>query len=184
MRTRKGVLKSVFTFDDPLRYTPHRNETGLGYLKEACAKGWEGLIAKVASSTYVHSRSKKWLKFKCDHRQELVIGGFTEPQGDRSGFGALLVGYYDGEELAYAGKVGTGYTDQFLKELREMLDQRRMDRSPFEKQSPREDGTIHWVRPDLVGEVSFTEWTSSNKLRHPSFVGLRSDKDPKSVVKE
>jgi DNA ligase D-like protein (predicted ligase) len=183
LRTRKTLLKKALDFEDPLRYTPHRNENGTAYLKEACQKKWEGLIAKDAGSTYVHSRSKKWLKFKCQNRQEFVIGGFTEPQGGRSGFGALLVGVYQDGELQYAGKVGTGYDDAFLNRFRAVLDDLETPRCPFANFSQNGD-QIHWVEPKEVGEVSFTEWTSNGKLRHPSFLGLREDKDPKKVVKE
>ena len=165
-----------------MRYTPHRNERGEAYLEEACGKGWEGLIAKDARSKYEHRRSRKWLKLKCVNRQELVIGGFTEPRGSREGFGALLVGHYAHGRLRYAGKVGTGYDEDTLERLGARL--RRLERSssPFAGEI-REDGA-HFVRPELVGEFGFTEWTGEGKLRHPRFLGLRTDKRPRDVRRE
>ncbi|MDT7827574.1 non-homologous end-joining DNA ligase [Pricia sp. S334] len=183
---RKQLLKRNFDWNEkvPLRYTPHRREKGQKFHKEACNKGWEGIIAKDGTSTYRHTRSRKWLKFKCVNGQELVIGGFTEPQGDRKGFGALLVGFYEGEKLQYAGKVGTGFSDEFLKEWRTNFDEIEQSDSPFSNYEDDNGGQNHWVAPDYVGQFEFTEWTDSNKLRHPSFVGIRDDKDPKAVKKE
>jgi len=181
LRKRKSLLRSALRFDDPVRFTPHRNAEGEAFFAEACDKGWEGLIAKDARATYSQSRSRHWLKFKCGHGQELVIGGFTEPQGERIGFGALLLGYYDNEKLRYAGKVGTGFDDDFLRSFRERLDTRRRETSPFDD-TVDEDAT--WVRPDLVAEIGFTEWTGGGKLRHPRFLGLRRDKDARDVTRE
>lgn len=183
LRSRKVVLKRMLQFEDPLRFTPHRNKTGKAYLQEAKSKGWEGLIAKDARSDYIPTRSRRWLKFKCENRQEFVVGGFTEPHGARSGFGALLLGFHRDGKLRFAGKVGTGFNDPFLVDLRERLDRREVADSPFTN-PPRDSRGVHWVRPDLVAEVSFTEWTSGDKLRHPAFVGLRTDKPPQKVVKE
>jgi bifunctional non-homologous end joining protein LigD len=160
----------------------HRNENGIEFFKEACEKGWEGIIAKRANSRYVHKRSTDWLKFKCIHGQELVIVGYTEPKGGRRGFGALLLGYYDDDELLYAGKVGTGFTDKVLSEMIEQLRGIRIDSSPFKDHKDGKD--VHWVSPELVGEIEFTEWTRDNRLRHPRFKGLRFDKDPKDVTRE
>ena len=155
LRTRKSIMKEVFAFEDPLRFTIHRNKEGLKYFDEACKKGWEGLIAKDGNSEYVYGRSKKWLKFKCVNRQEFVIGGFTDPEGEREGFGALLIGYYQDKELKYAGKVGTGYDDDLLKTLSEKMKKIETTEKPF-----RDDGiktkNVHWIEPKLVGEVSFT----------------------------
>ncbi|WP_224485554.1 non-homologous end-joining DNA ligase [Robertkochia aurantiaca] len=184
LRQRKQILKKVIKWRDPLRYVPHRNEEGKAYREEACRKGWEGIIAKDANSTYVHSRSKKWLKFKCAKGQELVIGGFTEPEGERVGFGAMLVGFYKNGNLQYAGKVGTGYDDAFLEEWRENFDQIEQDSSPFEDFDDDDGGDNHWIKPKYVGEFGFTEWTGSNKLRHPRFLGMRYDKEPEDVIKE
>lgn len=182
LRARKALLKDAIAFTDPLRYTSHRNRGGVAYYEEACAKGWEGVIAKRADSAYRHSRSTDWLKFKCAKGQELVIGGFTEPHGSRVGFGALLVGYYDDGKLRYAGKVGTGYDDAFLADFRERLDALARKTSPFADEVREKEVT--WVSPELVGEFGFTEWTSSGKLRHPRFLGLRRDKTAGEVVRE
>jgi bifunctional non-homologous end joining protein LigD len=181
LRDRKSLLSRALSFEDPIRFTTHRNEQGKAYFEEACAKGWEGVIAKNAQSAYTHGRSRNWLKFKCGNGQELVIAGFTEPNGDRPGFGALLLGYFEGEKLRYAGKVGTGFDEAFLQEFRETLDERRRETSPFDD-DVHEDAT--WVRPDLVAEIGFTEWTRAGKLRHPRFLGLRRDKAAKDVVRE
>lgn len=183
LRERKKVLKRKIEFEDPLRYTPHRNRSGEKFLDEACRKGWEGLIAKKADSTYAHSRSSNWLKQKCGKRQEFVLCGFTEPEGERIGFGALLLCYYRDDELIYAGKVGTGYDHRTLKSLRKKMD--RIERNdPAVAGDDLPDKGVHWIEPKLVGEVGFTEWTDDGKLRHPRFLGLREDKDPKDVVRE
>ncbi len=117
LRDRKSLLRQSISFHDPLRFANHRNEEGEKYFKEACQKGWEGLIAKKADRTHAHSRSNNWLKFKCVNLQEFVIGGYTDPEGERIGFGALLIGYYENDELRCAGKVGTGYDDETLSQL-------------------------------------------------------------------
>lgn len=182
LRARKAVLRKAIEFKDPIRFTAHRNEDGEAFLKQACAKGWEGLIAKKASAPYRNNRSKDWLKFKCDKGQELVIGGYSKPEGSRIGFGALLLGYYQDGDLKYAGRVGTGFDDQFLEEFGAKLKAAERKTPPFA--DPPDDRDVHWVSPKFVGEVGFTEWTGSGKLRHPRFLGLRDDKDPKSVVRE
>jgi len=180
-RERKAALFEALSFDDPVRYTAHRNEDGEAYLKEACEKGWEGLIAKDGGAPYIHGRSRNWLKFKCAAGQELVIGGFTEPSGERTGFGALLLGYYEDGAFLYAGKVGTGFDEDFLTEFRKTLDERRRETPPFDD-AVEEDA--HWVRPELVAEIGFTEWTHDGRLRHPRFLGLRRDKDARDVRRE
>ena len=181
---RKRLLKEAISFSSTrLRFTPHQNEDGEAYLKEACRKGWEGLIAKKADSEYAHSRSKSWLKFKCSRRQEFVIGGFTEPKGERKGFGALVLGFYEDGELVCAGKVGTGFDDEMLVSLRKRMEKKERKISPFDS-GEEPGGDVHWITPELVGEVAFTEWTNDLQLRHPRFMGLRRDKDPKDVVRE
>ena len=183
LRHRKTLLRRAIDFSDPLRFTPHRNAEGDAYYSDVCAKGWEGLIAKDARSRYVHGRSRQWLKFKCVNQQEFVIGGYTDPQGKRIGFGALLIGYYRGEDLIYAGKVGTGYDDDTLRRLHQRL--ARIERqTPAFASDDLPSKEVHWVQPELVGEVKFTEWTRDGKLRHPSFLGLRRDKAPQDVAKE
>ncbi len=184
LRDRKKILSGSINFsEDLLVYCTHINEKGEDYYRKACQKGWEGVIAKEATSTYVHSRSKKWLKFKCVNRQEMVIGGFTDPQGSRKGFGALLIGYYEDKKLQYAGKVGTGYTDDLLEELKSKMDRLETGENPFE-QKDISVKNVHWIKPRLVGEFKFTEWTNDKRLRHPSFVGLRDDKDAEEVTRE
>ncbi|WP_209025824.1 non-homologous end-joining DNA ligase [Legionella israelensis] len=183
LRKRKFILKNAFSYHSFLRYLPHRNKEGEKYLKKACDKGWEGIIAKDANSEYVHSRSKKWLKFKCAHEQEFVIGGYTAPQGSRIGFGALLIGYYEDDDLKYAGKVGTGFDDDMLEFLHEHMKKRQTDHCSFRHCSESEDD-ITWIKPELVAEVAFTEWTNADKLRHPRFKGLRKDKDAREVHRE
>jgi len=184
VRVRKEILRDAIRFNEQVRLTPHREEGGEGLYREMCERGWEGVIAKRAESPYVSRRSGDWLKFKCSLRQELVIGGFTDPQNSRVGFGALLMGYYDSNGLlVYAGKVGTGYSNELLVELGDRL--RRLERStsPFVKSNPVMRGS-HWVTPMLVGEVEFSEWTTDGKLRHPRFLGLRTDKAASDVTRE
>jgi len=183
LRERKALLRSSLEFHGPVRYTPHRNEKGEKLFLEACRKGWEGLIAKRADSTYQHSRSNDWLKIKCSFEQELVIGGFTPPKGSRERFGALLVGYHEGGDLRYAGKVGTGFDQRTLHDLGDRMEALRQDRTPFTAGSglPRDAA---WIRPELVGEFGFSEWTRDGKLRHPRYLGLRDDKRAGEVVRE
>jgi bifunctional non-homologous end joining protein LigD len=183
LRHRKGLLRRALDFSDPIRYTRHRNEEGESFYKEACRKGWEGVIAKRADSTYAHSRSTNWLKFKCVNQQEFVIGGYTDPQGERIGFGALLIGYYENDDLIYAGKVGTGYDDETLESLSSRLASLERKTAPFDEDRLPTKG-VHWVTPKLVAQISFTEWTEGGKLRHPSFMGLRRGKNPEEVVRE
>ncbi|MDX1596038.1 MAG: non-homologous end-joining DNA ligase, partial [Nitrosopumilaceae archaeon] len=182
LRDRKKILKTTVNFKDNLRYTSHRNHYGKKYLKQACKKGWEGLIAKKGDSNYESKRTRNWLKFKCVNEQELVIGGYTEPKGHRKGFGSLLLGYYKSDKLQYAGQVGTGFNDELLEKLRKKLEQLQKNSSPFDEKISKKD--IHWVKPKLVCEVGFTEWTRTGKLRHPRFLGLRRDKPAKKVVRE
>lgn len=182
LRTRKRLLRDCFGFTDPLRFSEHRSGDGAAFFREACAQGWEGLIAKRADRAYRGGRSRDWLKFKCVADQEFVVGGFTEPQGSRTGFGALLVGYYEAGQLRYAGKVGTGYNERTLRDLRLELDRLVQPASPF-ADVVSERG-LHWVRPELVAQVGFSEWTADGRLRHPRFTGLRKDKPASSVVRE
>lgn len=183
LRQRKALLGEALEFGGPLRLMRHRNAEGEAYHREACRRGWEGVIAKRATGRYVRGRSRDWLKFKCTGGQELLVVGFTEPSGARQGFGALLVGYYDDGALRYAGKVGTGYDRRTLNQLRRRLDRLERDSSPLDGDLPRERA-IHWVRPELVAEIGFTEWTRDGRLRHPRYLGLRTDKAPRQVVRE
>ena len=184
LKERKKILEKTISFKDPLRFTTHRNENGEKFFEEACKKHWEGLIAKKADSHYVHSRSSHWLKFKCENQQEFVIGGYTDPQGERKGFGALLLGFYEDGKLHYAGKVGTGYTNKMLVDLHSKMSKIEVDEPVFEKNKDLPAKNVHWLKPEMVGAVAFTEWTKTNKLRHPRYLGLRRDKEAKEVEKE
>jgi bifunctional non-homologous end joining protein LigD len=180
---RKALLSEAFDFRDPLRFTQHRERDGEAYYREACREGLEGVIAKRADSIYVSRRSRDWLKFKCWEEQEFVIGGFTDPKGDRVGFGALLLGYYEDGRLRYAGKVGTGFDTGLLASLGKELSALEINHSPFAEEVKAGKG-VHWVRPKLVAQVSFTQWTRDGRLRHPRFLGLRRDKNAREVVRE
>jgi bifunctional non-homologous end joining protein LigD len=154
--------------------------------------GWEGVIAKRRGSPYEHRRSKHWLKMKIEASQELVVGGFTDPQGARVGLGALLVGYYepratsrgDGKELVFAGKIGTGFDTKLLLDLRRRLEPLEIPKTPFTVATGLPKLRVHWVRPSIVVQVNFMEWTRHNKLRHPRLIGVRFDKKPREVVRE
>ena len=181
---RKSVLRDAFAFDDPIRFSEHLDEDGETAFRAACEKGWEGLVAKRAASPYAHGRSKDWLKFKCSNEQEFIVIGWTEPRGARSGLGALLVGYHEDGELRFGGKVGTGFNEQELTKLSARL--RRLERatSPLRDTKGIAVKGVHWVRPQLVAQVGFAEWTPDGKLRHPRYLGLRDDKSPEQIVRE
>jgi bifunctional non-homologous end joining protein LigD len=180
---RKAALEQLITPSDVIDLVTYRKEHGEDFLREACADNWEGLIAKRASAPYVAGRSKEWLKFKCTNEQELVVGGYTDPQGARVGFGALLVGYYERGALRYAGKVGTGYDIRLLRALTERLKGLEQEESPFEGKPPVRKN-VHWVKPEMVVQVGFAEWTKDGRLRHPRFLGIREDKAARRVVRE
>jgi bifunctional non-homologous end joining protein LigD len=152
--------------------------------ERACAEGWEGVIAKRRDSFYEHRRSPHWLKMKCEASQELVVGGFTDPQGSRVGLGALLVGYFAGEDFAFAGKVGTGFDSRLLLLLRSRLDALEVPQPPFTTTEGLPRLRVHWVRPEVVVQVAFMEWTPSGKMRHPRLLGVRIDKAAREVVRE
>ena len=181
---RKSLLRDAIAFDDPIRFSEHLDEDGESAFHAACEKRWEGLVAKRAASPYTHARSKDWLKLKCSNEQEFIVIGWTEPRGARSGLGALLVGYHEDGDLRFGGKVGTGFGEQELTRLSAKL--RRLERST----SPLRDTKgiavkgVHWVRPELVAQVGFAEWTPDGKLRHPRYLGLRDDKSPGQIVRE
>jgi bifunctional non-homologous end joining protein LigD len=181
---RKSALRRAIAFEDPIRFSEHLDEEGGVAFHSACEKGWEGLIAKRASAPYTHGRSRDWLKFKCVNEQEFVVLGWTEPHGARSGLGALLVGYHEDGELRFGGKVGAGFGERELTMLTGRL-------GPLERSAPPVADTkglskkgVHWVRPELVAQVGFSEWTPDGKLRHPRYIGLRDDKPPKQVTRE
>lgn len=184
LRTRKRILRSTLQFRGDLRFTPHRNRDGEAFFEEACRKGWEGLIAKRADSRYLTSRSGDWLKFKCEHSQEMVIGGYTAPRGSREELGALLLGYRRDGELLYAGKVGTGFDRTTLRDLADRLRPLGRETAPFADASAIKERHATWVQPTLVAQVGFAEWTRHGRLRHPRFLGLRLDKAASQVVRE
>ena len=150
----------------------------------ACAEGWEGVIAKRVDSIYEHRRSRAWVKMKCEARQPFVIGGFTDPQKSRVGLGALLVGYYDAADFVYAGKVGTGFDTKLLLELRARLDALEIDKPPFTRATGLPRVRQHWVRPEIVVDVAFIEWTVHEKLRHSRLLALLHDHDPRTVIRK
>ncbi len=152
--------------------------------ERAQKEGWEGVIAKRRGSVYESRRSPHWLKMKCEMAQEFVVGGFTDPQGKRVGLGALLVGYYEDDDFVFAGKIGTGFDTKLLTELRAQLDQTEIDKTPFTKAKGLPRLRAHWVKPEIVVQVGFIQWTVHGKLRHPRLLGVRKDKDPREVVRE
>jgi bifunctional non-homologous end joining protein LigD len=152
--------------------------------ERAAEEGWEGVIAKRRDSRYEHRRSPHWLKMKCEMSQELVVGGFTDPQGSRVGLGALLVGYFQDDDFVFAGKVGTGFDTKLLLELRARLDAIEIPKSPFTKAVGLPRLRAHWVRPEIVVQVAFIEWTAHGKLRHSRLLGLRTDKPARDVTRE
>jgi DNA ligase D-like protein (predicted ligase) len=182
---RKQVLRDLLSFGGPLRYTEHRDTDGEAYYHQACQQGWEGILAKRADAPYEAGRSRDWLKFKCLNGQEFVVGGYTDPQRSRVGFGALLLGYYDDDGLLrYAGKVGTGFDRPTLTSLRDTLAADEQDSPPFAPVRGLPRSGVHWVRPRIVAQVAFSEWTPDGELRHPRFQGLRRDKAVFEVVRE
>ncbi len=179
--SRKRLLRKTFQFDDPLRYTTHRVKDGEAAFEAACKRGDEGVIAKLADAAYEGRRSRNWLKFKCSRDQEFIIVGYTAPKGSRVGLGALLLGYHDGDEMTYAGKVGTGFDTATLRSLHKRLSSTEQNTPPV---AQTKVPGAHWVRPTSVAQVAFSEWTRDGKLRHPRYLGLRTDKSPDEVVRE
>jgi bifunctional non-homologous end joining protein LigD len=180
LEERRALLKQL-PIRAPLERVPSLDEPKPW--ERACREGWEGVIAKRRDSLYEHRRSPNWLKMKCEATQELVIGGFTDPQGGRVGLGALLVGYFDHDDFVFAGKLGTGFDTKLLLELRKRLEKIEIEKPPFTKGKglPRHG---HWVRPEVVVQAAFIEWTVHGKMRHPRFLGIRIDKSPREVVRE
>jgi len=184
LEQRKAALARILAGPPAgLRYSEHVVGGGRAFFARACEVGLEGIICKRRDAPYRGTRSADWLKVKCAREQEVVIGGYTDPEGSRVGIGALLAGVYEGTDLAYIGKIGTGFTSRTLHDLKARLARLARPTSPFSIATPRGTG-IHWVKPQLVAQVKFTEWTSDGKLRHPSFQGLRADKAPADVVRE
>lgn len=186
LEDRKKALEPLIAglAPDSLRYSEHVAGQGPSFHREACRLGLEGIISKLRRSPYRAGRSRDWIKVKCLQRQEFVIGGYTDPEKSRQGLGALLLGVYDGDTLRYAGKVGTGFNARMLRDLAKRLRPMQQDHSPFAGRVPGPPRGIHWVKPQLVAEIAFTEWTEDGRLRHPSFQGLREDKKPRDVKRE
>jgi bifunctional non-homologous end joining protein LigD len=180
---RRARLAQSIRPSVPLRVSEAWSDDSQRRFAEACRSGWEGLIAKCAQAPYTTGRSRDWLKLKCVWEQEFVIGGYTDPAGSRSDFGALLVGYYEDDQLKYAGKIGTGFSATTLHGLGARLRELATAESPFSDARPIPRGT-HWTRPELVAQVAFAEWTTDGRLRQPRFLGLREDKHPAEVVRE
>jgi bifunctional non-homologous end joining protein LigD len=182
---RKAMLEKLAGEGLVIRYSDHVRGNGAAFFAEACKLGLEGIVSKRADSRYHASRGRDWQKVKCGLRQEFVIGGYTDPQGARTGFGALLLGVHERDELRYCGKVGTGFNDAMLATLAKRLAKLASDKPPFANPPTGAEGRrAHWVKPELVGEVAFTEWTRDGTLRHPSFQGLREDKPARDIVRE
>ena len=180
---RRAQLIEAIRSSTALQHTEAWRDDSEGRFAAACRSGWEGLIAKRADAPYIAGRSKFWLKLKCVWEQEFVVGGYTDPTGSRTDFGALLVGYHEQGSLRYAGKVGTGYTKATLRDLGVRLRKLETATPPFVDARPIPRG-VHWTRPQLVAQIGFAEWTSDARLRQPRFLGLRDDKSPADVVRE
>ena len=184
---RKEALRALLESGDAgptLRYSDHVAGNGEAFLRQACRMSLEGVVSKRSDAPYQSGRSRSWLKAKCIQEQEFVVGGFTDPEGSRSGIGALLLGVHDeSRRLVYVGKVGTGFSSRAAIEIRRKLDRLVQPSPPFATRPPGA-ARAHWVRPTLVGEVEFTEWTPDGRLRHPSWKGLREDKPAREIVRE
>jgi bifunctional non-homologous end joining protein LigD len=178
LEDRRALLQRL-PFEPPMRRVELVDDQAPW--ERARREGWEGVIAKRRGSPYEHRRSKHWLKMKCEASQEFVVGGFTEPQGARVGLGALLVGYYEGSDLVFAGKVGTGFDTKLLLDLRRRLDAIELPKSPFTKAKSLPRLRAHWVRPEIVVQVAFIEWTVHGKLRHPRLIDVRPGNDMKDA---
>ena len=182
---RKKLLKKLIASGrtDLLRYSEHWAGDGKGVLKASCGLELEGIVSKRVDLPYESGRGAGWVKSKCTHGQEFVIGGYTLPKGSRTGFGALLLGVNEKGKLRYVGRVGTGFDTKLLHDIKAKLKTLEVSDSPFDLASPK-GREIRWVKPKLVANVEFTEWTEDGVLRHPTFQGLRQDKAPREVVLE
>lgn len=188
LRERKVLLEELLAgvnAKGPLRYSDHVVGNGAQFFKQACEYGLEGIVSKLADSVYESTRTRSWLKVKCTKRQEFVIAGYTPSKKDFPGFGSLILGVYEKGKLIYSGRVGTGFSIKQRLELQKKLDRLSQPAMPFATK-PKDPGLrdAHWAKPQLVGEVEFTEWTEEGSIRHPSFQGLREDKKATEVVRE
>ena len=184
--SRRQLLAQVLgNGNDAVRFSEAFDASPANLVKSACQLGLEGVIGKRKDSSYSSSRSPAWIKLKCSHRQEFVIGGWTDPKGGRSGLGSLLLGVHDDAgRLIHAGNVGTGFNEAALRDIRGKLEEVASTRSPFEGKVVVIGGKPHWVKPTMVAEVTFAEWTKDNHIRHAVFHGLRTDKPAESIVRE
>ena len=180
---RKALLERLIADETLVMYSKHIVGKGTKLYEQAKRNDLEGIIAKKRASTYQERRSRDWLKIKAQFEQEFVIGGWTEPKGSRSGFGALLLGVYEDKKLRYVGSVGTGFSSKLLGEIYARLKKLERKTSPFVNDVIA-NAPVHFTKPELVAEVRFTEWTRDRYLRQPAYLGLREDKDPKDVVAE
>jgi ATP-dependent DNA ligase len=172
LEERRALLQSL-PFEPPMRRVALLDDEKPW--ERARVEGWEGVIAKRRGSPYEHRRSKHWLKMKCEVSRDFVVGGFTDPQGARVGLGALLVGYFDTGDFVFSGKIGTGFDNTLLLDLRRRLDAIEVPASPFTKATGLPRLRAHWVRPQIVVEAAFIEWTANGKLRHPRLLGVRAE---------
>lgn len=183
-RGRKSLLQKVPGLHPPVEIAKTITEWSPEFQKHICKLGWEGLIAKDTHAPYIGKRMRTWLKYKCAMGQAFVIAGYTDPRHSRIGFGALLLGVYDDAgHLHYTGKVGTGFDNAFLRRLSDRMKKLEIPEPAF-IDPPKSRAHIHWLRPELVGEVGFSEWTKAGRLRHPRFKGLRDDKAAKDTRRE
>ncbi len=173
---RRAALEAIVGNTDRLFLSRRLAHNGLGAYRAARRHGYEGVVAKDLASAYVSGRSASWQKVKVRREEEFVVGGYTAPEGERTGFGSLLLGAYDGSHLRFVGKVGSGFTGPELSRLSLLLSRQKRARSPFAPE-PRQPG-VTWTRPKYVAQIEFQEWTNDRKLRQPVFLGLRDDKDP------
>jgi bifunctional non-homologous end joining protein LigD len=191
LRERKAQLETLLKSaklggkNATIRYSDHVEGNGAPFFKQACEFGIEGIVSKLADSPYESTRNRNWLKSKCIKRQEFVIAGYTPSKKGFPGFGSLILGVYDKGKLVYSGRVGTGFSIKQRLELQKKLDRLAQPTMPFETK-PKDPGLrdAHWARPQLVAEVEFAEWTADGSIRHPSFQGLREDKNPAEIVRE
>jgi bifunctional non-homologous end joining protein LigD len=188
LEDRKAVLQKILVSSDGVRYSDHYAEQGLALFEVARQKGLEGIVAKRRQSCYEERRTREWMKIKITKTLEAVIGGYTEPEGSRKHFGSLVLGLYnDKGQLVHVGQAGTGFDQKLLKKVFDLLKLREVSRSPFHGSVDAKK--VHWIKPELVGEIKFGEWTHETsdgglKLRAPVFMGLRDDKDPKECTFE
>jgi len=181
---RKEILKALLPSKGPILYSDHVQGKGKAFYGSAQKQKLEGIMAKDGQSVYKTGvRTDQWLKIKTHLRQEAIICGFTEPRGSRKYIGALILGIYKEGELTYVGHTGGGPNSQLLKKLRQNLEKNEIPDSPF-SQKVRPNAPVHWVKPQLLAEVSFSEWTADGRMRQPIFKGIRADKDPKEVTEE